>query len=621
VKESTQLAFKMGRKNGRPYPHLSLFPSKSKRDRSAAPAPPSPGLVLLFFALAFAPIVVRSEAEEGVASSPFEMSSSSVASQPFYTCGDSFRVSRTPLQLIEVNGTSYLNSTEVLARLADAKRTMAYYKLLLTFNEPHPVRTSPDSVSSVSSQVWSADALWILFSAFLVFFMQAGFGMLEVGAVAAKNSKNILVKNLFDVALCVLTYFWMGWDISFGSPLSTHVGNGSYLSWAGQIGSNSTEYPRIQREWMFQFAFAATAATIVSGAMAERTQFKAYVIISFVVSTFIYPITVHWMWSSTGLLSPSNSANEGFIRLHGGAIDFAGSGVVHMTGGAAALVGAAAVGSRAGRFARRVRLQEKGWKKGKGGTLPHGHNLTTSTLGTLILWFGWYGFNAGSTLTMSNGLFETAARITVVTTVGGSSGCIAAVIASKIREGEPLLVHTLNGLLAGLVSITAGCSVLEPWAAVIVGALGGAVYFFSSIALKHPGLEVDDPLDASPIHFFGGMWGLIAVGLFAEPTFAAVLYRDGVVDPQLTGLVYGGDGTLLVSQFAAAGLIASFALSISIILFLIMKSVGMLRIDDYSEVKGLDSLYHGGLGYADFMSNDRDILMKNPASLMRVSNN
>ncbi len=334
--------------------------------------------------------------------------------------------------------------------------------------------------SSTLSQE-AADTFWLLISGILIFFMQCGFGMLEAGAVASRSTQSIMMKNLFDAALAGLLWWLVGYGI-------TNEGGSSFLGLtplANRTGSYYATFELMEggahtpgTHWanvFFQFTFAAASATIVSGAVAERAQLPAYLIFSSLITGFVYPVIAHWVWSSTGWLSWTNPDSP--LQM----LDFAGSGVVHMTGGVAAFAGAAVIGPRSGRFD----------SSGHAVPMP-GHSSVLQVLGTFILWLGWYGFNAGSTLAITTETAKTAGRVVVTTTLAAAAGGVTSVTLEKVLGARRTwdVVAMCNGILAGLVSITAGCATVMPWAGVIMGVVGGCVYRFASSTMLR--LQVDD---------------------------------------------------------------------------------------------------------------------------------
>jgi Amt family ammonium transporter len=398
--------------------------------------------------------------------------------------------------------------------------------------------------------------IWTCIAAFLVFFMQAGFAMVEAGFTRAKNSVNILMKNLMDFSIGTPVYFLIGFGLMFG------VSNG--LFGTTLFGMSGTE-PGNHWNWtflIFQTVFAATAATIVSGAMAERTKFIAYLIYSAVISLAIYPVFGSWAWGN--LLIPDNPswlANAGFH-------DFAGSTVVHSIGGWLALSGAIILGPRLGKYS----------PDGKPKAIP-GHNIPLAALGVFILWFGWFGFNPGSTLTAN----DLAGYIAVTTNLAAAAGAISSLITSWLVLKKPDISMTLNGTLAGLVAITAPCDGVSPTGAMIIGAVGGILVVFSVLFFDYV-VKVDDPVGAVSVHAVNGLWGTLSYGLFAI---------NG-------GLFYGGGFKQLGIQILGAGTAFVWAFGLGLILFwIISKTVG-LRVSAEEEMKGLDIGEHGMEAYSGF---------------------
>ncbi len=400
------------------------------------------------------------------------------------------------------------------------------------------------------------DMIWLVLAAALVFLMQAGFAMVETGLTRAKNASNIIMKNLMDFSAGALAYWAVGWALMYGESAGGVVGSsGFFLNYPA-----GTEMFVIYRDWMFQVVFAATAATIVSGAMAERTQFKGYLIYSVVISAVIYPVSGHWIWSG-GWLSE--------MGFH----DFAGSTVVHSVGAWAALVGAFFLGARRGKY---IRLNGSVTVKA-----IQGHNMPLAALGVFILWFGWYGFNAGSTL---SGTDLDIAHVAVTTTLAAAAGAIAAMATSWGWFGKPDPSMSLNGALAGLVGITAGTWVIAPGASILVGLIAGVLVVLA-VELIDKVLHIDDPVGAVSVHGIAGAWGTIAVGIFGD------LEKIG------SGLTRGGQ-----IGVQALGVLAVFAWVVvtSAILFGILKAAGVLRVSDGEEQMGLDISEHGTEAYSGF---------------------
>ncbi len=399
------------------------------------------------------------------------------------------------------------------------------------------------------------DMIWLVLAAALVFFMQAGFAMVETGLTRAKNASNILMKNLMDFSAGSVVFWAVGWAIMYGASTGGLFGTSQFFL----ADADSS----LLRDWMFQVVFAATAATIVSGAMAERTRFRAYLVYSVFISGLIYPVSGHWIWNADGWLAT--------LGFH----DFAGSTVVHSVGGWAALAGAVVLGPRTGKYVRaNGKLSVK--------AIP-GHNMPIAALGVFILWFGWYGFNAGSTL---SGTDLTIASVAVTTTLAASAGAIAAMFTSWIWFGKPDASMSLNGAPAGLVGITAGCGVATPLGAVIIGLIAGllvvlSVEFFDKV------LHIDDPVGAISVHGVCGVWGTLAVGLFAD--------TDDV-----RGLFYGGGFRQLGVQALGVVAVLGWVLAVGFALFYAIKATIGLRVSETEELQGLDIGEHGSEAYSGF---------------------
>ena len=395
------------------------------------------------------------------------------------------------------------------------------------------------------------DTSWTLLGAALVFFMQAGFAMVETGFTRSKNAGNIIMKNLMDFSLGTPIYWLIGFGIMFGGT-SALIGGFDFMTNGGEGGFTTL---------IFQTVFCATAATIVSGAMAERTKFSSYCIYSMVISAVIYPISGHWVWGGGWL------AQLGFH-------DFAGSTAVHMVGGVAALVGAAFLGPRIGKYG----------KDGKPKAIP-GHSLTLGALGVFILWFCWFGFNGASTVAMTNGAYESAASVYVTTNMAAAVATVTVMCITWIRYGKPDVSMTLNGSLAGLVAITAGCDMVTPLGAAIIGICAGFAVVFG-IEFVEKVLKIDDPVGAVGVHGVNGALGTLLTGLLAKDQ----------------GLFYGhGAHFFLVQLLGVVCVIAWVAVTMTIVFFIIKHTIG-LRVSEEEEIRGLDVMEHGlTSAYADFM--------------------
>lgn len=409
----------------------------------------------------------------------------------------------------------------------------------------------------------AVDTGWILLGAALVFFMQAGFAMVETGFTRAKNAGNIIMKNLMDFCLGTPLFWLIGFGLMFGG--GTFIGVFDFFA-DGVVGEGY--------DWatlIFQTVFCATAATIVSGAMAERTKFSAYCVYSAIISAIIYPISGHWIWGG-GFLSE--------LGFH----DFAGSTAVHLVGGVAALVGAKILGPRIGKYD----------KDGNARAIP-GHSLTLGSLGVFILWFCWFGFNGGSTVALSNGAAETAARVFVTTNLAAAFATITVMIVTWIRYKKPDISMTLNGTLAGLVAITAGCDTVTPMGASIIGIIAGFVVLYG-IEFIDQVCKIDDPVGAIGVHGMCGAVGTILVGVFGY-------YGYGTNEVAPVGLIYGaGTDALMVQLLGVLCVIAWVGITMTIAFLAIKHTIG-LRVSQEEEQMGLDIQEHGlTSAYADFLS-------------------
>lgn len=425
--------------------------------------------------------------------------------------------------------------------------------LIIIIGSLYPARA--DDFIETEKVTKAIDNIWVLLSAFLVFFMQAGFAMVEAGFTRAKNASNIVMKNLMDFAIGSIAFWLVGFALMFGKDMGGFVGTSGFFL------KDNFEHLQLNIPLMsfliFQTVFAATAATIVSGAMAERTKFIAYCLYSAAISLLIYPIVGHWAWGG-GWLS-----KMGFI-------DFAGSTVVHSVGGWAALIGAAMLGPRTGKYS----------KDGRVNAIP-GHSITLAALGTFILWFGWFGFNPGSTL---SGLDEKIGYIAINTNTAAAMGANAAMIFTWIKYKKPDVSMTLNGALAGLVAITAGCAAVNIIGSAIIGCIAGILVVIS-VEFIDKRLKIDDPVGAVSVHGVCGAFGTIMVGLFATET----------------GLLYGGGIKQLLIQATGAAATFLWTCATIFVLFSIIKGTVGLRVSEEEEVEGLDVIEHGTTAYGDFV--------------------
>ncbi|MDW8394978.1 MAG: ammonium transporter [Anaerolineae bacterium] len=407
--------------------------------------------------------------------------------------------------------------------------------------------------------------MWVLVTAFLVFFMQAGFALVEAGLTRAKNASNIMMKNLMDFVMGSLAYWAIGFGLMFGAVSTGFFGTTNFF--VGTGGGDVGNTPQLAF-WLFQLVFAGTAATIVSGAMAERTKFAAYLIYSVVISMLIYPIFGHWVWG-TGWLWTLGDATG--LVPGGGFRDFAGSTVVHSVGGWAALMGTLALGPRIGRFS----------KDGSPNAIP-GHSVTLFGLGVFILWLGWFGFNPGSQLAMYGANADAVALVAANTNLAAAAGAAAAVVHGYITSKKANVGAAFNGVLGGLVAITAPCAYVTPLDAVIIGAVGGVLVMVFGAVLEK--LRIDDPVGAVPIHLVSGAWGTLAIGLFSS--------LNGV-----TGLFHGGGVGQLIIQLIGVVACGVWTAGTAGLLFFILKKTVGLRVTAEEEIQGLDAMEHGTVAY------------------------
>ncbi len=416
-----------------------------------------------------------------------------------------------------------------------------------------------------NNQAAPVDYVWVLVSGFLVFFMQAGFAMVEAGFCRAKNATNLLSKNLIDFVVASLVFFAVGYGFLKGTDAGGFIGLGNWFlhGEAYDVG--------VYLDFFWQLVFCGTAATIVSGAVAERLKFPAYLIYTFFVSLFIYPVYAHWVWGGGWLAK---------LPFGAGHVDFAGSGVVHTVGGMVGLAGAVVLGPRFGKYGR----------DGKPRAIP-GHSMALAALGTFILWFGWFGFNPGSTFTAHH---LRIAVIAVNTNLAAAAGAMVALLTIYLKTRKWDLGMALNGALGGLVAITAPCAWVEAWAAVVIGAVAGLIIVAGVYFLEARG--VDDPVGAVSVHGFNGIWGLLSVGLFADGTYG--LYS--LEAPYVTGLFYGGGFGQLLAQLTGVVAVAAWAFGLGYILFKVMDLIFGIRVSPEEELQGLDIPEHGTPAYPEF---------------------
>jgi Amt family ammonium transporter len=419
-----------------------------------------------------------------------------------------------------------------------------------------------DTTYTITDLALSLDTVWMLLAAMLVFFMQPGFAMVEAGFTRTKNTANILMKNLLDFTLGSILFWAIGFGLMFGA--GGFVGAPHFFD----LSFYESDLP-VEGFLIFQTVFCATAATIVSGAMAERTKFSMYVAYTIFISALVYPISGHWTWGGGWLMNGEEGSfmmNTFGTTFH----DFAGSTIVHAVGGWLALVGAAVIGPRIGKYG----------KDKKSRAIP-GHSLTLATLGVFILWFGWFGFNPGSQLAASGeGNRVAISHVFLTTNLSACAGGFASLVVAWLKYKKPSLSLSLNGVLAGLVAITAGCDLVSPVGAVIIGALAGVVMVFAVEFIDRV-LKIDDPVGASSVHGVCGVLGTILTGLFAT---------DG-------GLFYGGGASMLLAQTFGTLVVSAWALFMGFVIFKGLDLVHGLRVPARIEEEGLDIFEHGETAY------------------------
>uniref|UniRef100_A0A7S1D705 Ammonium transporter n=1 Tax=Cyclophora tenuis TaxID=216820 RepID=A0A7S1D705_CYCTE len=403
------------------------------------------------------------------------------------------------------------------------------------------------------------NGLWILTAAILCFLLQAGFGLYEVGSVREKNAQNIMLKNMMDVCVSAIAYWSVGYAFAWGD------GN-SYIGTQNFFLKDTQDFIF----FFFQWVFAGTTATIVSGAVAERCRFRAYLIYSFWLCAFVYPVACHWAWHEEGW-------------MFGHVFDYAGGGAVHMVGGGAAFAGAWVLGPRLGRY-----TFDPDTNKYTLNAIP-GHNAVLAATGGLLLFLGFFPFNAGSGLNIVGDQAVVTGRIAIVTALAGAGGGMVMLWLGMWYRKCCDLSYCMNGVLSGMVSVCSGCNTFQPWAGLFVGATGSLVFFAMATAMEHPRVRIDDPLGASALHFGAGAWGMLMVGFLGD--------SDLIGDKALSGILYGGDGTTLGWQVAGILVYTVWALGTSLPLFYGLLVMGWFRVSEDAELEGMDTHHHGGVAY------------------------
>lgn len=446
---------------------------------------------------------------------------------------------------------------------------------------PAPAAAPPSPPSNADLKV-ALDTVWVMIAAFLVFFMNLGFAAVESGMCRAKNCVNILSKNFVVFAVSTIAFWMIGWGIMFGNgdeTLGPYIGQKGLWFVQGEDNSPATldaykgDYNAInwtgvplEAKFFFQLVFTGTAATIVSGAVAERIKYHTFIVFSFIMGTLIYPVVGHWIWGG-GFL-----ASKGFF-------DFAGSTQVHSIGGWAALAGVIVLGPRIGKYTA----------DGRPTAIP-GHNMSLATIGCLILWFGWFGFNPGSTMDVNPKLI---AHVAVTTNTAAAFATITSTVTAWLLLGKPDLGMTLNGCLAGLVAITAPCAFVSVWSSVIIGCIAGVIVVIAVMGFDRIG--IDDPVGATSVHLVNGVFGTLCIGLFTDPKW---IVEGTSLKP---GLFITGDSTQLMVQALGVGCTMAYVFPVSLIVWFVLKYTMGLRVTRQEEIEGLDIGEHGNEAYPGFV--------------------
>ena len=457
-----------------------------------------------------------------------------------------------------------------------------------------PAAPTPYTADEMVSKLWvAADTVWVLVCGMLVFFMNLGFGCVESGFARSKNCVNILSKNFVVFAATSLAYFLFGWDLMFGAGDGAFIGNsGSWMvggldnspavgdKYQGVYGSISWASVPLWAKFFFQLVFAGTAATIVSGAVAERIKYHAFIIFSFLMALVIYPVTGHWVWGF------------GYLAKEWNFWDFAGCTAVHSVGGWAALTGAIILGPRIGKYGA----------DGKPRALP-GHNMMAAFIGCLVLWFGWFGFNPGSTFGVAETQGAAAAQVAVNTNMAAAAATLTATLTAWLLLGKPDIGMTLNGCLAGLVGITASAAFTNIQCSAIIGAIAGVLVVFSVLFFDR--IKVDDPVGATSVHLVCGIFGTLCVGLFTTSDLSTSVVNTPVgwaaVGGPYAGLFFGGGTKQLIAQIVGVLAVGAYVVPVSAICWLIIKAVVGLRVAPQEEIEGLDIGEHGNEAYHGFV--------------------
>jgi Amt family ammonium transporter len=443
---------------------------------------------------------------------------------------------------------------------------------------------APDLAATVAKLTVGIDTVWVMVCGMLVFFMNLGFGCVESGFCRAKNCVNILSKNFIVFAATSIGFWLCGWDLMFGAGDAEFIGKSGAImvqgadnspaiatqGYEGSYGAIAWSGVPLWAKFFFQLVFAGTAATIVSGAVAERIRYHAFILFTFIMAIAIYPITGHWIWGF------------GYLAAKWNFWDFAGSTVVHSVGGWAALTGAIILGPRIGKYSAEGKVQ----------AIP-GHSMMAAFIGCLVLWFGWFGFNPGSTMSVGDGV--ALATVAVNTNMAAAAATLTATLTAWLLLGKPDIGMTLNGCLAGLVAITAPCGFTNATCSAIIGAVAGVLVVLSVMGFDR--IKVDDPVGATSVHLVNGIWGTLCVGLFTTSDLSTTPITGG---PK-AGLFFGGGMEQLTGQLVGVAMVGAYVLIVSSIAWLLIKATVGLRVSSEEEIEGLDVGEHGNEAYYGFV--------------------
>ncbi len=503
-----------------------------------------------------------------------------------------FKNLRTVPQRLATSARNPIVRRNVAILMAGKMIGLAIVLLMMTTFVPQLTHAQTTDPAPHMPTVNAVNTVWTLIAAFLVFAMQVGFVMLESGFARSREAVNILVEGIADTCICGITFWAWGFAFMF-MPGNGLIGTtGFFLNGLESQTYLATGVP-VLAFWVFQFAFADTCSTITSGAMVGRTGFIGDLLYSVGVTGFIYPILGHWAWGPDGWLATMQP-----LGFH----DFAGSTVVHTIGGAISLVGAIVLGPRLGRI----------FKRDGGGPWP-AHDLIIGAVGGLILWFGWYGFNPGSTLSALDG--NGIGRVSFNTTLAACSAGLATLFYHYVRSKKWDLGLTVNGFLAGLVAITCPCYWVDPVGAFFIGAVAGVVVIWGIDALEY--FRIDDPIGAVPVHMVAGIWGTLSLGLFAAGKYGLPTPIGSDTSAVLSGLLYGGGAQVLIAQAIGSAAITAGTIVVTFVLMYAVKATGTLRLSAAGEIEGMDKHEHGAMAYPEYVYNGNDGTPKSLDDLKR----